>query len=72
MVPLVGTVSFAIYLVAKTLFPPAADPSEDQINKSIQKSEPKVATAVDVEDLGDKAVFCRCWKSEKVKNHYLQ
>lgn len=35
------------------------------VNLSIRKSESKVADSVDIEDLGDKAVFCRCWRSEK-------
>lgn len=36
-----------------------------QINLDIKKDNPKVVDTYDVEDLGNKSVFCRCWKSKK-------
>lgn len=38
------------------------------INSLIKKNEEKVVDTVDVEDIGEKKVFCRCWKSAKVSN----
>ncbi|KAM4774736.1 CDGSH iron-sulfur domain-containing protein 1 isoform 3-T3 [Cyanocitta cristata] len=35
------------------------------VNPRIQKDNPKVVHAFDMEDLGDKAVYCRCWRSKK-------
>ncbi|XP_074448358.1 CDGSH iron-sulfur domain-containing protein 1 isoform X1 [Larus michahellis] len=35
------------------------------VNPHIQKDNPKVVHAFDMEDLGDKAVYCRCWRSKK-------
>ncbi|KAK8385780.1 hypothetical protein O3P69_016508 [Scylla paramamosain] len=35
------------------------------VNPSIRKGESKVVDSVDIEDLGNKAVFCRCWRSSK-------
>lgn len=35
------------------------------VNLCIKKECEKVVDAVDIEDLGDKACFCRCWKSKK-------
>ncbi|XP_053548207.1 CDGSH iron-sulfur domain-containing protein 1 [Bombina bombina] len=35
------------------------------VNFEIQKDNPKVVHAFDMEDLGDKAVYCRCWRSKK-------
>lgn len=35
------------------------------VNLSIRKGESKVVHSMDIEDLGDKAVFCRCWRSAK-------
>ncbi|OBS68594.1 hypothetical protein A6R68_02865 [Neotoma lepida] len=35
------------------------------VNLQIQKDNPKVVHAFDMEDLGDKAVYCRCWRSKK-------
>ena len=36
-----------------------------RINKKIM-DEDKIKTPFDVEDIGDKKVFCRCWQSNKV------
>ncbi|XP_020854163.1 CDGSH iron-sulfur domain-containing protein 1-like [Phascolarctos cinereus] len=35
------------------------------VNPTIQKDSPKTVHAFDVEDLGEKAVYCRCWRSKK-------
>ncbi|KAL6049326.1 hypothetical protein STEG23_029235 [Scotinomys teguina] len=35
------------------------------VNLQVQKDNPKVVHAFDMEDLGDKAVYCRCWRSKK-------
>lgn len=37
-----------------------------KVNLDLQKDNPKVVHAFDIEDLGDKAVYCRCWRSKKV------
>ena len=36
------------------------------VNLEISKEKEKVVDFVDVEDLGEKACFCRCWRSKKV------
>ncbi|XP_020309270.1 CDGSH iron-sulfur domain-containing protein 1-like [Oncorhynchus nerka] len=36
-----------------------------KVNLDLQKDDPKVVHAFDIEDLGDKAVYCRCWRSKK-------
>lgn len=35
------------------------------VNLSIKKDSAKVVDTVDIEDIGNKAVFCRCWRSSK-------
>jgi hypothetical protein len=35
-------------------------------NKIISLEKDKIADKVDLEDIGDKKVFCRCWQSKKV------
>uniref|UniRef100_A0A5F8HG30 CDGSH iron-sulfur domain-containing protein 2 n=1 Tax=Monodelphis domestica TaxID=13616 RepID=A0A5F8HG30_MONDO len=40
---------------------------KSMVNLSIQKDNPKVVHAFDMEDLGEKAVYCRCWRSKKVR-----
>ncbi|XP_048208100.1 CDGSH iron-sulfur domain-containing protein 1-like [Perognathus longimembris pacificus] len=39
--------------------------SKATVNLHIQKDNPKIVHAFDMEDLGDKAVYCRCWRSKK-------
>ena len=36
-------------------------------NHDIRLDADKVYDIIDVEDLGEKTNFCRCWKSKKVK-----
>ncbi|KAM4636349.1 CDGSH iron-sulfur domain-containing protein 1 [Discoglossus pictus] len=38
---------------------------KSMVNLEVQKDNPKVVHAFDMEDLGDKAVYCRCWRSKK-------
>ncbi|XP_022646987.1 CDGSH iron-sulfur domain-containing protein 1-like isoform X2 [Varroa jacobsoni] len=38
---------------------------KNQLNPSIEKNNPKVVHTMDIEDIGDKKVFCRCWRSAK-------
>uniref|UniRef100_A0AC35UFS4 ZnF_CDGSH domain-containing protein n=1 Tax=Rhabditophanes sp. KR3021 TaxID=114890 RepID=A0AC35UFS4_9BILA len=38
--------------------------SKTIINEKIKKNTDKVVDVIDIEDLGNKKVFCRCWKSE--------
>ena len=37
-----------------------------RINRKQRLSEGKVVDTFDIEDLGDKTAYCRCWKSNKV------
>ncbi|VFV25691.1 cdgsh iron sulfur domain-containing [Lynx pardinus] len=39
--------------------------NKSMVNLHIQKDNPKIVHAFDMEDLGDKAVYCRCWRSKK-------
>jgi len=36
-----------------------------QVNKCIKKECAKVVDTIDMEDIGDKVVLCRCWQSKK-------
>ncbi|KAJ8248372.1 hypothetical protein GJAV_G00241320 [Gymnothorax javanicus] len=58
----VGTAAVGA-LVYKTFF--SKDKSKCWVNLDLQKDNPKVVHAFDIEDLGDKAVYCRCWRSKK-------
>jgi len=39
-------------------------PKVARVNLKIRQSEAKVADFVDIEDIAEKAAFCRCWKSK--------
>ncbi|XP_005618779.1 CDGSH iron-sulfur domain-containing protein 1 [Canis lupus familiaris] len=39
--------------------------NKSMVNLHIQKDNPKIVHAYDMEDLGDKTVYCRCWRSKK-------
>lgn len=38
---------------------------QGRVNEMIKMECPKVVDTVDIEDITDKAVYCRCWKSKK-------
>ncbi|CAJ0607775.1 unnamed protein product [Cylicocyclus nassatus] len=39
--------------------------SKARINTKHQLANDKIVDTIDMEDIGEKKVFCRCWKSEK-------
>ncbi|VDN29195.1 unnamed protein product [Gongylonema pulchrum] len=41
-----------------------------RVNNKIRLSSDKVVDSVDMEDLGAKKVFCRCWKSDQVDDFW--
>lgn len=51
-------------LIYKTFFSKSTC-VKPKVNLDLQKDNPKVVHAFDMEDLGDKAVYCRCWRSKK-------
>lgn len=63
--PFVGTVSLLVYATVKAIMP-TPEKKDGIVNPRVQKESTKVVNAVDIEDLGDKAVYCRCWRSKKV------
>ena len=38
------------------------------VNLEVKKDMAKVVDSFDIEDVGDKAVYCRCWRSAKVRD----
>ena len=66
LVPFMVTTSVVAYLAISALVPSKPKKEEEWVNKTLQKEKEKVADAFQIEDLGDKTVYCRCWKSKKV------
>ncbi|XP_076361868.1 CDGSH iron sulfur domain 2 [Tachypleus tridentatus] len=60
VLPWVGTVTAVVLALLVSRLP-----EKKHVNKKIQKDCPKVVHSMDIEDLGTKTVFCRCWKSSK-------
>lgn len=58
-------VGYAAYLTYSNAKENSAAGKAKLINTTVKKDEPKVVDSLDLEDLGNKAVFCRCWKSKK-------
>lgn len=60
-------VSYAAYLTYTTSKRSASGGASGggQINPGVKKDTAKVVDSFDMEDLGKKAVFCRCWRSKK-------
>ncbi|XP_072165605.1 CDGSH iron-sulfur domain-containing protein 2B-like isoform X1 [Diadema setosum] len=62
MVPLIGALGAVIVLTVVQI---RRGKGSGKVNVSVEKEKPKVVHSFDIEDLGDKAVFCRCWRSKK-------
>lgn len=75
LVPFVVTTSVVVYLVISAILPSNSKPSKkadsDWVNKTKQKEKDKVADIIQIEDLGEKTVFCRCWKSKTVRANHI-
>ncbi|KAF4533538.1 hypothetical protein B566_EDAN001023 [Ephemera danica] len=65
LVPFGAAVAGFTYMTYRA-FCPAAQCKGKLINPDIQKNSAKVVHSVDIEDIGDHAAFCRCWRSRKV------
>ncbi|RXM97876.1 Ubiquitin-conjugating enzyme E2 D2 [Acipenser ruthenus] len=59
-----GSYLFYRYVCCKT-------PKKSWVNLDIKKDSVKVVDSFDIEDIGSKAVYCRCWRSKKVCERVL-
>lgn len=61
MLPFIGAVGGVGYVTYRHFKP------VQRVNLCINKGSDKVVNSVDIEDItGEKACYCRCWKSKKV------
>lgn len=63
LIPLGASVAAVTYLTYKAFCP--LSKKKTLINPDIRKDLDKVADVFDIEDIGDKVSFCRCWRSKK-------
>lgn len=67
LVSFTAVVGGAGYFALKPYYDKYQGIQEDKImNFNIEKSKDKVYDIIDVEDLGEKTNFCRCWRSKRV------
>lgn len=64
IVPVAVAAALSTYLLTR-YFSSQSSP-KNMVNMSINKDSPKVVHSFDMEDIGNKAVYCRCWRSKKV------
>lgn len=64
----VAGIGYMSYLAFCPHARPTAPPN--RVNHAVRLSEAKVADFVDIEDIAEKAAFCRCWKSKNVRTIY--
>ncbi|XP_050504617.1 CDGSH iron-sulfur domain-containing protein 2 homolog [Diabrotica virgifera virgifera] len=67
LVPPAAVVAGIGYMSYKAFCPKGrcgSKPSCSVVNPGILKKSDKVVDSVDIEDIADKAVFCRCWRSK--------
>ncbi|XP_017782601.1 PREDICTED: CDGSH iron-sulfur domain-containing protein 2 homolog [Nicrophorus vespilloides] len=64
LVPPTAVLAGFTYLTYRAFCPHGRPVPCKSINQNILKTNPKVVDTIDVEDIADKAVFCRCWKSK--------
>jgi len=65
--PWIGTavaVGYAVYLTMKGKNETKTD-TNSCVNQCFKKESDKVVDSFDIEDLAQKTVFCRCWRSKK-------
>jgi len=71
LTPLIAVISGSTYYTVRALRGPNEDSSTKvgvskraKVNLNIKKDNPKVVDTCDIEEIGSKKVFCRCWRSK--------
>ena len=66
LVPFAGTVGLIAYITVNAFKP--KEPKVEKkptVNPKIQKEVDKVVNVVDIEEIGEKVSYCRCWRSKR-------
>lgn len=64
LIPPTAAVAGFTYVTYRAFCPHGRPPAV--VNPKILKTSAKVVDTIDVEDISEKAVFCRCWRSKNV------
>ncbi|KAJ9586653.1 hypothetical protein L9F63_019755 [Diploptera punctata] len=67
LIPFGAAVAGLTYMSYRAFCPKAREQiiKKINVNPDIKKDVPKVVDSFDVEDIAEKASFCRCWRSKK-------
>jgi len=63
LIPPTALTAGIVYMSYLAFCPESRPKPKNHVNHKICKQESKVVNSVDIEDIADKAAFCRCWKS---------
>lgn len=66
LVPPTAALAGFTYVTYRAFCPHGRPAPSGAINPKIRKDVAKVVDTVDVEDITEKAVFCRCWRTKNV------
>ncbi|PSN39465.1 CDGSH iron-sulfur domain-containing protein 2 [Blattella germanica] len=67
LIPFGAAIAGLTYMSYRAFCPKSREQSSQKpkVNPNIKKDTAKVVHSFDVEDIGDKAAFCRCWRSKQ-------
>ncbi|KAJ3641365.1 hypothetical protein Zmor_027876 [Zophobas morio] len=64
LVPPTAALAGFTYVTYRAFCPHGRPQPSGTVNQKILKDNPKVVDTIDIEDISEKAVFCRCWKTK--------
>lgn len=67
LIPPTAAVGGLVYVSYLAFCPEARPKPSTKVNRTIRMAEAKVVDMIDIEDIAEKAAFCRCWKSKNVR-----
>lgn len=71
LIPPTAAAAGFTYMAYRAFCPEGRPPAKALVNHTILKKSDKVVDSIDVEDISEKAVFCRCWRSKNVSQIFL-
>lgn len=66
LIPPTAALAGVGYMSYLAFCPEGRPKPSNRCNNAVRLGEQKVVDAVDIEDIAEKAAFCRCWKSKNV------
>jgi hypothetical protein len=66
LIPPTAAVAGLTYISYRAFCPHGRPQPSGRVNTKILTDNPKVVDMIDIEDISEKAAFCRCWKTKNV------